>query len=290
MKVSALIVAYNSDMELLKKNIFNLLEQVDNVIICNNGEERLQALSSEKVSVIDFDENVGIAKAQSVGMKLSFDNGTDFVVQLDDDSVIQKNFITDLVTRFNKLKNNGIPVGLIAPKHFDKIDGNVDEKRLPKGRYLQEFAVTEVHAVISSCSIIPRSTYELIGGMDDDLFIDYVDWEYCWRLQSNGLKVFRVEDVLLPHRVGAGVISIAGNIDARKPSPMRHYYHSRNTINLLLRHYSPKNIMLKEVLKLPLKLFCYPFIFSDGLIRNKYIIKGIWDGVLQRQGKLKNFD
>ncbi|TGA73341.1 glycosyltransferase family 2 protein [Aliivibrio fischeri] len=287
MNISALIVAYNSDIELLKNNISNLLEQVSSVVICNNGENDLQVLSSEKVVVFDFEDNLGIAKAQSIGMKFSFDNGADFVVQLDDDSIIKKNFITDLIYRFNKLKSNGIPVGLIAPKHFDKIDGDVDEKRLPQGLYLQEFKVTEVHAVISSCSIIPRTTYESVGGMDDDLFIDYVDWEYCWRVQHNGLKVFRVEDLLLPHRVGAGVVSIAGNLDARIPSPIRHYYHSRNTIVLSFRNYSPKAIMLKEILKLPVKVLCYPFIFSDGFIRTKYILRGIWDGLCQRKGKLR---
>lgn len=288
MNIIALIVAYNSDIELLKKNISNLLKQVSTVIICNNGENNLQAISSENVIVFDFEDNLGIAKAQSIGMKFSFDNGADFVVQLDDDSVIKENFITDLVCRFNKLKNNGIPVGLIAPKHFDKVDGDVDEKRLPKGVSLQEFEVTEVHAVISSCSIIPRTTYESVGEMDDDLFIDYVDWEYCWRVQQNGLKVFRVDDLLLPHRVGAGVVSVAGNLDARVPSPIRHYYHSRNTIILALRSYSPKSIMLKEISKLPVKILCYPFIFSDGIIRTKYILKGIWDGLCQRKGKIKD--
>lgn len=34
---------------------------------------------------------------------------------------------------------------------------------------------------IASGTLISRAVYQAVGGMRDELFIDYVDWEYCLR-------------------------------------------------------------------------------------------------------------
>nr|MBO8918834.1 hypothetical protein [Proteus mirabilis] len=54
--------------------------------------------------------------------------------------------------------------------------------------------------------------------MDNGLFIDSVDWEYCWRLKSLGFVTIRVNNILLGHQVGNGKKKIIGKFDARVPS------------------------------------------------------------------------
>ena len=285
MNIYIVLVAYNTDVDFLCENLINNSKY--EFVICNNGDSKLCFLASENVTVFDFNQNLGIAAAQSKGMKYAFDSGADYVVQVDDDSIIDSKLIDGLVARYKILRENNINVGLVAPKHFDKIDKQVDEKRLPKGHYFRDFNVTSVHATISSCSIISKDVYKVVGGMEDDLFIDYVDWEYCWRIKDYGFDVFRVEDLLLAHRVGNGKKKIIGSIDARIPSPIRHYYHTRNTILLFFRSYSPKRVMIKELFKIPVKVVIYPFVFSNGLERLKFLSKGILDGILGRKGMMK---
>lgn len=290
MKKTVIIVAYNTKIDFIKNNIDKLVINGFFVIICNNGDVELKKLENINVKVFDFNGNKGIAEAQSIGMKYAFSTGSDYIIQADDDSELDPNLINGLIQRYEKLRNNNINVGLIAPKHFDKVDKIVDEKRLPKGKYLPDYNVMDVHAVISSCSVISKDVYDIVGGMDDSLFIDYVDWEYCWRLKSAGYKVFRAEDLLLPHRVGNGTKKIIGNMNARIPSLVRHYYHSRNTIVLFKRSYSPRSIIIKELIKLPLKIIVYPFIFKNGFERSKYILSGVFSGIKGKSGSINNED
>ena len=118
------------------------------------------------------------------------------------------------------------------------------------------------------------------------MFIDSVDWEYCWRLKKQGWLTVRDNDVLLGHRVGNGKKKILGKLDARIPSPIRHYYHIRNLFLLFPRGYVPLYWKLSNLSKLVIKLVLYPFIFDDGKIRLKYMLKGVKDGILRKYGRI----
>ena len=70
-KIYTILVAYNPDIEHLKKSITLLLQQTDKVIICNNSETNIN-LGSENIVTFNFNENLGIAKAQNIGMEWAF--------------------------------------------------------------------------------------------------------------------------------------------------------------------------------------------------------------------------
>ena len=118
------------------------------------------------------------------------------------------------------------------------------------------------------------------------LFIDAVDFEYCWRLKTKGFLTVRDNDILLGHRVGDGKKQIVGKIDARVPSPIRHYYHIRNLFLLIPRGYVPLYWKLSNLGKLAIKLVIYPFIFDDGKVRFSYMVRGIKDGLLRKYGRI----
>ncbi len=68
--------------------------------------------------------------------------------------------------------------------------------------------------------------------MEDSLFIDAVDSEYCWRIRHNGFLVIKNNDALLAHKLGDGKKKILGFLYVGVPSPIRHYYQVRNTLLL----------------------------------------------------------
>lgn len=61
-----------------------LKKQTDIVIVCNNSDYDVK-FEDEQVMYLTLGENLGIAKAQSIGMKWAFENGADFVLD-DQDS------------------------------------------------------------------------------------------------------------------------------------------------------------------------------------------------------------
>jgi len=286
-KIYSILVAYNPDLEELNQAIERLKLQTNIVIVCNNSDYNVK-FDDKQIKVFNFGENLGIAKAQSIGMKWAFENGADFILQMDQDSILEDKTVERLVRSYDKLISKGYKVGVIGPRHYDKVTNEVDEARIIKGDTIEGTNYTVIHATLSSASLIPKVAYETVGGMEDGLFIDAVDYEYCWRLKTKGFLTIRDNDILLGHRVGNGKKQILGKIDARIPSPIRHYYHIRNLFLLLFRGYVPLYWKLSNLAKLVIKLVIYPFIFEDGKIRFKYMIKGIRDGILQKYGRIDN--
>jgi rhamnosyltransferase len=77
-----------------------------------------------------------------------------------------------------------------------------------------------------------------LGGFDDLLFIDLVDYEYCYRARVNGFKLIQFSNVFITHNVGIEVYrsSIKSLFLVRKKksihSPLRCYYMYRNMLYL----------------------------------------------------------
>lgn len=286
MKTYGILVTYNPDYDELKLAVERLLDQVDKLVIANNSNYDV-FFNDDRIHLFNFGENLGIAKAQSIAMKWAFiEEKADFIVQMDQDSIIPVDMIENLKDKYQELSDLDIKVGVIGPKHYDKKTNEVDENRLIKGEDIPNKNCTIINATISSGSLIPRDAYMEVGGMDDGLFIDFVDWEYSWRLKQYGWLTIRANNILLGHQVGDGKQKILGKFDARIPSPIRHYYHTRNIFLLLPRTYAPLKWKIKELYKLFFKLIIYPCVFSDGLLRCKFILRGIKDGILQRYGRI----
>jgi rhamnosyltransferase len=284
-KTYSILVAYNPDLVELNQSIVRLNNQTDTVIICNNSEHDVD-FDGENIKVFNFKENLGIAKAQSIGMKWAFENGADFILQMDQDSIPDENLVFNLLDCYNKLTDKGYRVGLVGPQDFDKDTKELNKARLKKGKYIEDTNFVSLEQTLSSGSLIPKDVYQVIGGMDDDLFIDAVDSEYCWRIRKNGFLVIKNNDALLAHKLGHGKKKILGFISVGVPSPIRHYYQVRNILLLSTRSYPPLYWKISGLVKIVFKLIVYPFTLNRGVERLKYIIKGINDGIFRKSGKL----
>ncbi|WP_307963891.1 hypothetical protein [Shigella flexneri] len=105
--------------------------------------------------------------------------------------------------------------------------------------------------------------------MKDELFIDAVDHEYCWRLRAAGFKVIRNKNALLAHRLGDGRFKILNILSVGLPSPFRHYYATRNIFLLLNKNYVPIYWKISSLVKLIGKVFY--ILFSFQMVIKGYI-------------------
>ena len=281
----SIIVAYNPQGDELSLAVERLKEQTDIVVVCNNSDFDME-FENEQVKVFNFHENLGIAKAQSVGMKWAFENGADFVLQMDQDSIPDRKLVTNLLNCYDELENKGHKVGLVGPQDYDKDTHELNKARLKKGKYIEGTNFLSLDQTLSSGSLIPKNVYDVVGGMENALFIDAVDSEYCWRIKKNGFLVIKNNDALLAHKLGDGKKKVFGLVSVGVPSPIRHYYQVRNILLLINRNYVPLYWKISGVIKIVFKLLIYPFVLDDGWKRFKYIIKGIRDGVLRKKGRI----
>lgn len=285
-KVYTVLVTYNADIEEVSNTIEKLQKQTDKIVVCNNSECDI-FFDDDSIKVLNFGENLGIAQAQSIGMEWSFKNGADFVLQMDQDSIPDVDLVKELLNCYFELSESGYKVGLVGSQDFDKDTMKKSEPRLNKGKKTKNKNYLLVDSILSSGSLIPHSTYMKVGGMDDGLFIDAVDFEYCWRIYSFGLIVVKNKKALIAHKLGDGKKRILFFVDVGIPSPIRHYYAFRNTILLFRRSYVPNTWKIISFIKIMFKLIIYPFFLDNGVKRLRFMVMGIKDGLLCRDGVIK---
>lgn len=284
-KIYSILVAYNPDLLGFNQAVERLKKQTDTVIVCNNSDYDIK-FDDEQVKVFNFGENLGIARAQSIGMKWAFENEADFILQMDQDSIPSGDLVEKLLECYEDLTNKGYKIGLVGPQDFDKDTKELNTARLKKGTCIENTNYVSLEQTLSSGSLIPKPVYDIVGGMDDELFIDAVDSEYCWRIKKNGFLVIKNNDALLAHKLGDGKQKILGFLNVGVPSPIRHYYQIRNTLLLARRSYVPAYWKYSMLVKVVFKLFIYPFTLDRGFERFKYIVKGIKDGLVGKSGKI----
>lgn len=285
MYVIAIIVAYEAPALQLEASIERIGKQVDMVLVCNNSNAPFDH-SAPNVKVFNFYDNVGIAKAQSVGMAWAFAHGADFILQMDQDSEASEGMVASLIKAHACLTQRGYKVGLVGPQDFDKFTGIVSRPRINKGQGVAGTKYLILSEILSSGSLISRAAYDAVGGMDDSLFIDGVDFEYCWRLNARGYVVVKNPEALLGHRLGDGQKKIFGLISVGISAPVRHYYSFRNALHLAKRPYTPWYWRISSFAKIVFKLLVYPLAFTDGRKRLFYMVKGLRDGVLGKYGRV----
>ena len=282
--VKAVVVAYNPVIDLFLVSLHELLSQVDSIIVVNNSSYPLE-IQVPKVDVINLGYNAGIAKAQSIGMESAFEDGTLFVLQMDQDSTPQKGMVECLRNTYDILGGKGLNVGLVGVQDFDVNTGKIRKAHIIKESSILD-GIQLVDTILSSGSLISKYAYDVVGGMDDGLFIDAVDFEYCWRLKKYGFEVVRADRALLAHNLGDGEVKVFGVLSVRFGSSFRHYYQFRNSLKLMTRSYVPLNWKVVTVIKLSVKLVVYPFILKDGFVRFKYMLNGVKDAILGRTGAI----
>jgi rhamnosyltransferase len=201
-----------------------MLYVVDNSEVCNNRIiETIKAFNDSRY--IFNGENLGIAKALNIGAEKATEEGFKLLFTFDQDSKATPGMIETMI-RF--LGENDYPsIGILSP-----FQDNKGYKKPPSKK------ITIVSNIATSGNLLNLDAYKQVGPFIDELFIDYVDVEYCLRLNDNGYKVIRLNDAILKHNLGS--------IDKRRflfryvavtnHSPLRLYYRTRNRFYVLSKY------------------------------------------------------
>lgn len=292
-KICAVMVCFYPDIEELSSNIISIVKQVDKLIIVDNSEKPVSSdfiteqHQKTKIEWVSLKQNLGIGAAHNVGIKIAVELNYDGILLLDQDSNPPENLVSVLSSGVEFLKGQGIKLACLGPDIFNKNTNESYKPLVNKGVDLnQDFVEKDV--LISSGKLLVADAVKEIGMMDESLFIDLVDFEWCWRARKYGYRIFSSKETKMGHMVGQKNVKILKVYNLLIPSPIRHYYQFRNTILLLKRSYVPNYWKLKALVERGIELFIYPLFVSPKLNRLQYILKGIVDGLLNRKGKFTN--
>ncbi len=281
MKIIGIVVLYNPSGNYLT-NLEILSSQVDSLCVIDNSDETHEEELWKVKNLVYFPQfmNLGIAKAQNVGIKYAIDNRYDYILFSDPDSFIPQNSIAKLVSTFLNLCKRGCKVGAVGSTAINQMTGNPYGIR--KWTYIGEFPdekVTEVTHTMNSISLIPTQLFKEVGLMDESLFIDGVDYEWCWRAKDLvSARFFVSSDVWIEHNLGKETRHFL-NRSVYIAAPKRLYYEYRNYIWLCRRSYVPLKWKKYNAWKYLLKIPYYSLFVSPRWKNFKFIVEGVLDGL-----------
>jgi len=280
MSIAAIIILYNPDKESAAKAVQRIAAQTDEVFVIDNSDADNAGLfnGQESVEYIALKHNAGIAAAQNEGIRKAAEQKYDFVAFCDQDSSISDNAIKRLTETFLKIKSEGVNIGGIGTLAINEATGEPYPYGISKiGDYNSH--VDEVSYLMNSISIYPTRLLIETGMMNEELFIDGVDSELCWRLTHKRQSRFFIDkNVTIQHNLGIGQKNI-GNRNISVTPPYRMYYQYRNFLWLARRKYVPLNWKLYNGFKYVIKMIYYPLTSPQRKEYVKYITQGIKEGL-----------
>lgn len=260
--ICSIICSYYPNIDNLK-SLSKVLSGFSTVIIVDNASN-LKPYDFEEIpniKIITPGKNLGTVKANNLVINLhpEFDYfwfwNHDTIISTD----VAESFIQQSQTLFTNDKR------LIATTFFDKRNW---KNPLYKNRFLIKESTTLFN--------FKRMKAFGIEMFDEQLFLDYGDWDLSYRIQKAGGKIYQISGLTYSHSLGEPEKTILGNL--YRSSELRLYLQGINFIYLIKKHGSFNFVSLL----LFLRFIILPFknlLFKNRFVRNKMFFKGILDGM-----------
>lgn len=240
-KVCAVVVTYNPSLN-FSESLYGLVCQVDYVVVVDNGSINIDFVCqhyeiSKKIHILSLCDNYGVAYAFNRGVEFAVAKGCDWVLTLDQDSIVSSMMVESMFTVYEK-RVDLQRIGLIAPRYRD-----VNTGVLAGISYVirddPELKCRQVLSVISSGSLIKLCVFKDIGFYNESFFIDYVDIEYCLRMNFFGYRILQLDNVVLGHAIGNSMAFNFFGCDSITSNhvPIRRYYFFRNCLATTVSYY-----------------------------------------------------
>lgn len=278
-EILAVIVSYNPDDRIIR--CYNSIKkQADKVIIVDNfsqeekSKQYLKQLSME-TEIIYNDKNYGIAKALNQAAKYAMVNNYKWLLTADQDSEFLPNTYSTLLNFYEEMSDKEETM-LIAPKLKKRI-----EYEKQNALVINDINWQKETLIITSGSLIKTEIFKQIGFFKEKLFIDRVDFDFCFRININGFIT----------KIAKNLFFICEFAKEEKKyfftitnySAQRRYYITRNTVYLLKYFLKfPKEILYLIINDCILPLFIITFFETDKFNKIKNIFSGFIDGILNR--------
>ncbi|MBB6103029.1 rhamnosyltransferase [Paraburkholderia bannensis] len=287
------VVFYRPDNACIERA--NRLVEFGHCVVVDNTEGVWSAQElglRPEITYVANGANLGIATALNQGVEQVRRAGCRSVLLFDQDSEPSAHLLLELPAVLAREVEAGQRIALIGPAYEDVRLGGI----APFVRFgfpaLQRVAadgenLIDVDFLITSGSCVNLDVWPEIGGMDDSLFIDFVDLEWCIRASAAGYRVAGAPWLRLAHELGGEPVNILGR-SYPSHSPMRHYYMFRNAVELMKRRYIPWKWKANELLKMPFRLAIYGIWLKPRRRHLGMAFLGLWHGLRGRRGPLES--
>lgn len=285
--ICAVLVSYHPDTE-LPRRVAAVAAQTDGVVIVDNGSDaaalemlRGLAAANRAISVIENRANLGVARALNLGAACAAARGFAWLLLLDQDSEVEPDLVTHLFEARAAYPDPErlaiIGAGFVEPARGNRATASAGA---PPWQ--------EVETAITSGSLLSVAMYRRIGAFRDELFIDYVDTDYCRRAHAAGYAIATTRRPLMAHAIGAPAAHRWLGVEkwTRNHSADRQYYIARNdTVMLREGGRYPHGAWALKSLARRLRSAKRVLLYEQAKARKLAALgEGWWDGLRGRLG------
>lgn len=258
MKVFVTTISFNNSkatseclesLEKIKKDNIDLTI----VVIDNASKEKFETenkYKNFKLHLIRSEKNLGFSGGQNLGIKYALSRGADYLVILNNDVIVDENFLLELISSF---RDN---IGIVVPKiyfakgyefHKDRYrDSELGKVIWYAGGILDLKNVIGSHKGVDEvdtgqfdraeetdnatgcCMAVKREIFEKLGMLDENYFLYYEDSDFNLRTKKAGYKILYQPKAIIWHK-NAGSSGGSG-------SPLQDYYITRNRMIFGMRY------------------------------------------------------
>ena len=287
-KVAIIIVNWKQ-YELTKSCLFSLkkINYNDYQIILIDNESNLKELKVIKNqfdNIITFsnERNLGFTEANNIGIKHAIKNEFEYVLLINNDTEVEKNFINPLLDSLEKNKN----LGAVQPLILNFVNR---KKVWNAGGFLNKFfgysyvnknkelIKNNIDWITGCCFFIKVEVIKKIGLLDESFFAYYEDVDWSIKIKNTGFDLAFINSSVIYHH---GSKSSQNELSEGTLSPFVHYLNIRNHILLLRKNRDIFNF-LGVLLFQFFKIISYSIYFILRLRINKLnmVYKGLIDGL-----------
>ena len=255
------------------------------VVVIDNGSkgndaEVIKRKFETSVSTIEEEKNLGFAGGCNMGIRWALHSGANYILLLNNDTIVDPNFLTELVNVFQ----NDAQIGIVGPKVYyyeqprriytagGKVNfctGNtplIGKNAVDDGQFDN---IEEVDYICGCALLIKEETIRSIGLLNEMYFAYYEETDWCTKARNAGFKVVYVPKAKIWHKS-----------PKTRTSELAMYYMTRNRFLFVKRNSSGFQLIIFNIfflstdliLQMKCKLFLTPKLFIAYL-------KGIRDGL-----------
>lgn len=280
----AVIVTFNPDFSKTLLNIQNLNLNKVPVLIVDNHSSNFQEIKSKiqkQNFLLENDRNLGLGFALNRGIEYAKENRHTHVWLFDQDSLLESESIRiflDRVREYETSTGASSRVASFGPSIYDIVKArNIYD--LPENAS----GILNAKFLITSGSLCSLKILNEVGFIRSDFFIDYLDYEWCFRANARGYVHKIVTESVMRHSIGNQSKRILGIFKIAIHSPFRWYFLFRNGILMCGLSHVPFRFKLEVILKSCFRFLILPFFSKSVFETYAHILHGIMDGLTRKE-------
>ena len=285
-KLAIIILNWNNTsdtIECIQSINTHILKNDFKIILIDNGSYQNidEVIAFEKelpMVVVRLENNIGFAAGNNIGIRMALDEGFDYIMLLNNDTVLTDDSVINLIKIMQD--NNDLGIGGLVNYYYSHPEkvwhaGLMNNLYIGKNHTVKNFtadksSIIYVDYVPGSSLIAKRSVFEKVGLLDERFFAYYEENDFCLRAKEIGFKTGFLTSSRILHKVGNSSLN-----------HIKVYLRTRNML-LFYSKYSIK-IFLPIIILINFLRILYEIVLNPAKRKNiRAFILGINDFIKEK--------